>query len=172
MAIAATPNWRVEAPSPTLHALLLPLNGFHLILPQPTVAEIALRPGDIGSVPGTPDWLVGVFSWRAERVPLVSFEGMCGEPAAGARKSRHIAILHALDDGDLVYYAVELKAIPHPVLLTPASLAASADEGAGHDVIAVQTSIGGHRAVIPALDKIEQLLREQLGAVPTGGPEP
>ncbi len=160
---ASTSDLRSEAPSPTLHALLLPLSGFHLVLPQPMIAEIVPRPDDIASISGAPDWLAGVFRWRDERVPLISFEAMCGASSEGAKRSRHIAILHTLgDQGDLVYYALELKAIPHPVLLNPTSLSTDNDQDRDHDVIAIETSIAGQRAVIPALDKIEQRVREHL----------
>jgi chemosensory pili system protein ChpC len=149
--------------SQTLHCLLLPLNGFHLVLPQPAIAEIAPRP-EVVAATESADWLIGVFNWRAEQVPLISYEKLCGEASGAAKRNRHVAILHALGgDADLVYYAIELKAIPHPVLLTPANLSAASGQAGRNDAIAADVMIGGHRAVIPALEGVEELIRSELG---------
>ncbi len=158
----------INAEHDALQTLLLPLDGFHLVLPQPAVAEIARRP-DIRPAAGAARWLVGIFTWRAEQVPLISFELMSGEAAAAGDKSRHVAILPALgDDSSLVYYALELKGIPRPALLTPASLTPTMAAERPNGVIAADTMIAGQRVVVPALEQIERLVGEQLAAVPEG----
>jgi chemotaxis signal transduction protein len=154
----------MTTPTQTLHSLLLPLNGFYLVLPQPTIIEIAPRP-DVTPVNDSTDWLMGVFLWRAEKVPLISFEKLCGQASGVAKRHTYVAVLYALDGGnDLAYYAIELKAIPHPALLNPASLSVGNGQGEASGVIAADARIGGHRVVVPALEKIEQRIRGQLAS--------
>lgn len=146
-----------------LHTLLLPLHGFHLVLPQPTIAEIVPRP-QVSPAAGSPDWLIGHFKWRAETVPLISFESMSGQ-AGGAAAKKHAcaAVLYALGDfPNLPYYAIQLKAIPHPALLAPANLSAGPEPDTRNAVIAANVMIGGYRGVIPALEQIERLIRTHL----------
>lgn len=57
--------------------LLLPLLGTTLVVPNVTVAEMApMTP--VQEVAGTPDWFVGFYHWRNQKVPLLSYEVLNG----------------------------------------------------------------------------------------------
>src|SRR5690606_2026145 len=60
-----------------IHSLEIPLVGFSLLVPSAVVAEVA-NPGALYPVPRAPAWLLGVMAWRAQPVPLVSFEALTG----------------------------------------------------------------------------------------------
>lgn len=149
----------MQSATQKLHALLLPLNGVYLVLPQPTIAEIVPRP-QIAAARGGPDWLLGHFSWRAERVPLISFERMSGQ-ADEVPFGKHAcaAVLYTLSDAArLTYYALALQAVPRRALLAPADLLPGLTHKPDNALIAADVTIGGRRAVIPALEGIEQLI--------------
>lgn len=146
-----------------INSLLLPMNGFHIILPQSMVAEITHRPELTSAKDDSADWLQGFFLWRSEQVPLISFEGLCEMEDSRTRSSMRIAVIHALEEiSSLVFYAFELRAIPHPLTLRHDSLQSARDNAGGCNYIAANALFGGHKAVIPDLKRIERKLSEQL----------
>lgn len=156
----------MDAPARTLHSLLLPLSNACLVLPQATIVEIVPYPA-VTRADDTADWLIGVFGWRTAQVPLISFERMCGEAAKVAHDGACVAILYALGDpADLIYYAVELTAIPRPTLLTQASLSVGMARGGGNGVVAADVLISGRRGIIPALEQVEWLICGELAKIP------
>jgi hypothetical protein len=92
-------------------------------------------------------------------VSLISFEKMCGEEAS-VRERCYVAVLHALGDliGLATYYAVELTAIPHPAVLTPASLSTGVARDGGNGAIGADALIGSRRGIIPVLEQVEWLI--------------
>ena len=153
----------MELNEQVINSLLLPMNGFHIILPQAMVAEITHRPESASACEYTAGWFKGLFHWRSEQVPLISFEGLCDREDGRAHKSMRIAIIHALEGiSNLVFYAFELRAIPHPLTLRRDSLQRVRDKAGDCDYIASNALFGGHKAVIPNLQQIEQKLYEQL----------
>ena len=78
-----------------IYSLLVPLTDGRLIIPRACVAEV------IGfQVPsemtGAPPWYIGTVPWNGRAVPLVSFEGACGQMIPPASGRTRIVILHCL----------------------------------------------------------------------------
>jgi chemosensory pili system protein ChpC len=97
-----------------LSALLLPLAERPLVVPDVAVAElIGYRTGVPagGSVP----WDLGDIAWRGRQVPLVSFEGACGQPLPRGERVR-IAVMHGIGER-LPYFALVIQGIPRTVRL-------------------------------------------------------
>ncbi|MEP7246754.1 MAG: chemotaxis protein CheW, partial [Gammaproteobacteria bacterium] len=68
-----------------IYSLLIPLVDGRLIIPRACVAEVIgfVTPSEMT---GAPPWYVGTVPWNGRQVPLVSFEGACGNnipPASG-----------------------------------------------------------------------------------------
>ncbi len=59
----------------SLHLLEIPTARLPLLAPSATVAEV-VNFTEIGPLPMSPDWVVGVFGWRTQAVPVVSFEAL------------------------------------------------------------------------------------------------
>ncbi len=149
----------------TINTLLLPMRGFHVVLPQALVAEITQRP-QVRAMSGAPQWMLGTFDWRANRVPLLRFESLCGRGRGEGRPSPRIAILYGLEGMEgLAFYAMELYAIPHPLILREDMLSDDAEAGAGDGVVARHIRIGGQPAVIPDAPGIEHRIHGQVTGV-------
>ena len=145
-----------------ISTLLLPMNGFYSVLPQATIVEVTQRP-DVELVTDSADWLMGIFDWRSERVPLLSFETLCRRQAAERQAKSHIVVLYALEGiPDLVFYALDLSAIPHPVTLQPNMISDSNEEPISSKFIARNIQIVGQPGVIPDLKRIEYKIKEEL----------
>ncbi len=148
-----------------VNALLLPLVGMQVILPQSTVAEVTGTP-EATPVSDVAPWLRGVFKWRAEQVALVSFETMAGAQGAdrltGGSRQR-IAVLHGLEDiPGLMFYAIEIQSIPHPVDLERRMIVSNQAESTASAVVASNAVIGTQKVIVPDLQQIEHLIRDEL----------
>jgi chemosensory pili system protein ChpC len=83
--------------SPEIYSLLVPLGNGRLLVPRACVAEITgYQPPVV--MPGAPPWYLGTITWASRQVPLVSFEGLCGEPIPEISSRSRVLLLHVLGD--------------------------------------------------------------------------
>ena len=145
-----------------VQSLIVPLRHQNLILPQASLAEVISRP-ELRKIEGAADWLVGIFYWRKQDIPLLSMEQFCsiGNPEHISR-TRRIAIFYGLEKiPGIEYYAVEIQGIPHPVSLGPGDVIELEDEHPC-EIIAQPVQAVGIKGFLPDLRVLEQRLREQL----------
>ena len=84
-------------PATEIYSLLIPLGGSRLLVPRACVAEIAGF--QVPTVmPGAPPWYLGLVSWNGRTVPLVSFEGLCGDPVPEVSSRSRIVLFHTLGE--------------------------------------------------------------------------
>ena len=78
-----------------IYSLLVPLVDGRLIIPRACVAEVVgfQTPSEMT---GAPPWYIGTVPWNGKAVPLVSFEGTCGQMIPPASGRTRVVILHAL----------------------------------------------------------------------------
>jgi chemosensory pili system protein ChpC len=69
-----------------LYGLLIPLLDERLLVPRACVAEVTGFQ-TLQEMPGAPPWYLGVAPWNGRSIPVVSFEGACGQriPPGGGR---------------------------------------------------------------------------------------
>lgn len=144
-----------------IHSLLLPVHGM-MLLPHATVAEI-IPYSTAETVPHVPAWFVGMLAWRGTRIPLVFFEGVCGDPVPESEsKSRKIAILKTLGaDPTMPFIAVVTQGIPHAIKISPDMLAEES-HGALPPLILKHVLIKGQAAYIPDMDSLENTIKLAL----------
>ena len=80
-----------------VYCVLIPLADGRLILPRSCVAEVVGH-SPPAEMPGAPPWYLGTFAWSGSQVPLVSFEGICGQPIPPVTGRTRIVIVHCLGD--------------------------------------------------------------------------
>lgn len=80
-----------------IYCVLVPLADGRLILPRSCVAEVvAYSPP--AEMPGAPTWYLGTVPWGGGQVPLVSFEGICGQTIPPVTGRARIVIVHCLGE--------------------------------------------------------------------------
>ncbi len=148
-----------------VNCLLIQVSGNSLILPQSSIAEVVRIP-DVLAKSSSVDWFKGIFEWRRQQVPLISFDRLCGwdsvEPKGNVRWA---AILYALTQAHgLVFYALEIHTTPRSLGITADSICedTSVNSQADHDVVAAHVLVNDQVAIIPNIPRIESLLHEQL----------
>ena len=69
-----------------LYGLLVPLLDERLLVPRACVAEVTGMQA-LQEMPGAPPWYLGITPWNGRSIPVISFEGACGQriPAVGGR---------------------------------------------------------------------------------------
>jgi chemosensory pili system protein ChpC len=78
-----------------IYSLLVPLADGRLIVPRACVAEVVgfQVPSEMT---GAPPWYIGTVPWNGKAVPLVSFEGACGQTMPAASGRTRIVVFHCL----------------------------------------------------------------------------
>ncbi len=159
--VGATP---AAAKVPSLRCLMVPIEDGHLLLPNAVVREV-LGYRQVQPLAGAPSWLQGILNWRQQRVPVVSFEALCGRAWRGRGERKRIIICAALHGkADLGFFGIAAANNPKLLKTEEESVRAVADTSARLPVV-LQTALAfGEEVMIPDLDRIEALLRDQRRA--------
>lgn len=98
--------------SDSINCLLIPVKAQTLIVPEATIAEMAMVAPIFPDNSG-PDWFLGFYSWRNGRVPLLSFEKLNGESVAGINPNGRIAVFNNTGiSEDVPFIAIPTQGIP------------------------------------------------------------
>ncbi|MBS0387633.1 MAG: chemotaxis protein CheW [Proteobacteria bacterium] len=145
-----------------IYSLLVPLATGRLLVPRACVAEIAGYQAPT-AMPGAPPWYLGLINWTGRQVPLVSFEGVCGQevPAPGARA--RLLVLHALGDRiDAGAYAIVSQGFPQLVRVSAEviqpDLSAAVPEG---DPLVCRVRMLNETPWIPDLERLEAMIADE-----------
>ncbi len=145
-----------------VYSLLIPLEEKQLLIPRSNVMEVVSLTeleNNQGSIP----WLLGSMEWEGSLVPVVSFEGMCGDdisPTAG----RSRVILFRCLTGALSSRAFGLVSQGFPQLVRVREDAlelASRDFGDSLPILC-QVTMASQSPLIPDIEKLEQLIGDAL----------
>ncbi len=80
-----------------IYCVLVPLADGRLILPRSCVAEVVGYTAP-AQMPGAPPWYLGTVPWGGSPVPLVSFEGVCGQPIPPVTGRARVVVVHCPDE--------------------------------------------------------------------------
>src|SRR5215469_11982531 len=78
-----------------IYSLLVPLAEGRLIVPRACFAEVVGLQVPSEMTGATP-WYIGTVSWIGKAVPLVSFEGACGNPIPVPSGRTRVVVFHCL----------------------------------------------------------------------------
>ena len=101
-----------------VYCVLVPLADGRLIVPRSCVAEVVAFSPPV-EMPGAPQWYLGTFQWSGVSVPLVSFEGVCGQAIPPITGRSRIVVAHCLGDSlDGGYFGIVAQGFPQVVRVT------------------------------------------------------
>lgn len=147
-----------------IHCLLLPVHG-KMLLPHATVAEVVPYSA-AAPVPHAPAWLAGMLSWRGARIPLVFFEGACGDslPVSEPAQQKIVVLKTLGDDPDLPFIALVMQGLPRALKVDSDAMNPEADESSA-PLILKHININGQAAYIPNMDALEDAIKTALHTV-------
>jgi len=150
-----------------IYCLLVPLVDQRLVIPRSCVAEVIgyVTPADPVDAP---PWYLGIVNWNGRYVPLLSFEGCCGDKVPPPSSRARIVILHAVSPQvESGYFAVLSQGYPQLVRVARKSLQPADTPAYAEDSPALcKVRLLDETPVVPDLARLEALLAGVLSAPP------
>ena len=145
-----------------IYSLLIPLVDGRLIVPRACIAEVIgfQMPSEMT---GAPPWYIGTVPWNGKAVPLVSFEGACGQMIPPATGRTRIVIFHCL--GTQVeggYFALVSQGFPQ--LVRVSSDVVRPDNSrvfAERTPVICQVRMLNETPLVPDLERLEEMIAEE-----------
>lgn len=145
----------------TVPTYLVPLQKSRLLLPAAVVAEI-IPYEPLQRIAGTPDWFVGILSWRAVQIPVLSYEMLTidrGSFSLVSVASASLIIVRALRTReDRPFYAIVSQAVPDLIQISGDAISDSMEEIEETEL--AKAKIGEALFSIPDLEYIEASINE------------
>jgi len=146
-----------------IYALLVPVQRQRLLMPRTAVREI-IRYTTPVEIENSPEWLHGTIEWQGQRIPLISFEGLCGSDIPEANSRTRIAIMAAINEKvPHRTYAMYVEGFPQLIGIKETDLSVDVDARFpdGCPIIS-QLKLFNDRPQIPNLDFIESKILQQF----------
>jgi chemosensory pili system protein ChpC len=145
-----------------LYAVLVSLSSDTLLLPNAAVAEVVSPDGMDEPPAGAPAWFAGHVTYNNRRLAVVRFEVLNGGGSGEDSRRTRLAVLQpvtsALRSGQ---YAIVCQGYPHLVTLNRTALRKEDLQSTdSEDYVFTRVSIANTNALIPNLEKIEQVLAQ------------
>lgn len=141
----------------TLFAVLIQIDHDALLLPNAAVAEVTAMDRFEPADKNAPRWLAGWHSTAERRVPVLSFEGLCGHHVPEHHKRQRVVIVNPV--GQRVHggaFALLAQGHPHLLTLKREAITAVDLKAADRDeMVLSRVRVAGQEAVIPDLERIE-----------------
>lgn len=146
-----------------IRSVFLPLHSGKLLLPNAAVTEVVSYQTPEPLANTTAEWLLGQVDWRKQKVPLVCFDRLAGQPAVDAGSRARIAISNTLNGNpERPFIAILLHAVPHLVRVSSENIDPLEVQKKLGGVVEQQVMVNGEEVWIPNLDILEWLVSEQL----------
>ena len=150
-----------------IYGLLVPIAGERLLVPRGCVAEVVgyQTPQEMT---GAPPWYLGVINWNGRQVPLVSFEGTCGQDVAAPTQRSRVVVLNAVSsEVEAGFLAVLSQGFPQLVRISPELVKLDAErrfeEGAP---VLCQLHMLNESPLVPDLDRLEVMVSAETTPLP------
>lgn len=137
-------------------SLLIPMAGRTLLAPTVSVAEMVSYDAP-EAISDAPDWLLGFFNWRDVKVPLLSFEILCGETLPELQSKSRIAVFNNTGvSPDLPFIAVPTQGIPKLVRVVEDDISMLEDRSC-RTFERMHVTLSGEELLIPDISALEQV---------------
>ena len=149
-----------------VHAVLVSLAADTLLLPNAAVAEVISADLMEPPPPGAPAWLAGQVTYNNRRLSVVRFEALNGSSSSGDSRRTRLAVMQPITSSLRTgQYAIVCQGYPHLVTLNRTALRKEElVSGDSEDLVLTRVSIANTNALIPNLEKLEQILAPFEGA--------
>jgi chemosensory pili system protein ChpC len=149
-----------------VYAVLVSLAADTLLLPNAAVAEVISADLMEPPPPGAPAWLAGQVTYNNRRLSVVRFETLNGSASGGDSRRTRLAVMQPITSSLRTgQYAIVCQGYPHLVTLNRTALRKEElVSGDNEDLVLTRVSIANTNALIPNLEKLEQILAPFEGA--------
>ncbi len=146
-----------------IHSLLITLVDRLLLIPRSNVMEVASLNAlekNTGSVP----WFLGSMEWEGSLIPVISFEGVCGDdiPPQAAGRSRVVLFRCLTNALNTRAFGVLSQGFPQLVKVKHDALTLETNSFGESLPVLCQVTMASQSPVIPDDEKLEQLISDAL----------
>jgi chemosensory pili system protein ChpC len=149
-----------------LYSLLVPLVGERLIVPRACVAEV-IGYQTPAAMTNAPPWYMGITVWNGRSVPVISFEGICGENLPSLTSRTRIVIFHA-PSGKIPggFFGITTQGFPQLVRVNADVLRPDPSRSfADRSPVLCQVRMLNETPLIPDLDRLEDMIAEETSVL-------
>ena len=149
-----------------VRSVLIPLHERQILLPNAAVAEVMdyQQPESAGD--DLPEWFLGHLAWRGVMMPVVSYEGLLGDPVVTPGSRGRILALNALGSHERVsHIGLVVHAIPSLVRVSADNVVPVGPEGEPQPLIRQHVELDMSPALIPDLDEIERQVLDVISGL-------
>jgi chemosensory pili system protein ChpC len=145
-----------------VYGLLVPLLDERLLVPRACVAEVTgMQP--LQEMPGAPPWYLGIFPWNGRSIPVVSFEGACGQriPAIGSRT--RIVVFTCLGQKlPAGHFGIATQGFPQLVRVSSSVITADNSRVFQERVpVLCQVRMVNELPLVPDLERLEEMIADE-----------
>ena len=155
-----------------IYGLMVPLDRERLLVPRGCVAEVVgyQTPQEMT---GAPPWHLGVINWNGRKVPMVSFEGCCGDDVAPPTQRSRVVVLNAVsEEVQAGYIAILSQGFPQLVRISPEFVKLDANRSfAADSPVICQIQLLDETPMVPDLDRLEAMVASETVELPDEGAE-
>ncbi|MGD2117059.1 MAG: chemotaxis protein CheW [Chromatiales bacterium] len=139
-----------------VRGVLLPIQHTSLLLPNLTVSEV-IGYREAVALDNAPDWLLGRFTWRQRKVPLVAFEYFLNQQFDAPGFRARIALCHNLTaDLKMPYLGILCDSIPRLARVNDETIAEVDGAEELPDMTLKKLSYNGETVWIPNLEALAE----------------
>jgi chemosensory pili system protein ChpC len=150
-----------------IYGLMVPLDKERLLVPRGCVAEVVgyQTPQEMT---GAPPWHLGVINWNGRKVPMVSFEGCCGDDVASPSQRSRVVVLNAVSGAvEAGYFAILSQGFPQLVRISPEFVKLDASRSFPDDSpVVCQIQLMDESPMVPDLDRLEAMVASETEDLP------
>jgi len=160
----------MEAAVTELYSLLIPLANERLIMPRASVAEVIAYQVP-SEMTGAPPWYLGTINWSGRNLPVISFEGACGQTIPVASGRTRIVVVHCLGQ-KLTSGCFGIMTQGFPQLVRVNSDVLKSDHMRSfpeRQPVLCQVRMVNETPIIPDLERLEDLIAEETSATGAEG---
>ena len=148
----------IEGGPTQVNALLLPVAHAPLLVPMAAVAEVAKADMPITPLQEEQESFYGWISWRNQRLPLLSFEGISGSGKRPLTGASRLVILNAIGvAAPRGFYGLVLEGFPRPVKISSTQDGQHAEKMTGPPGVLYNLVVNTEEVLIPDFDLFEAL---------------
>jgi chemosensory pili system protein ChpC len=154
-----------DIPSNELYSLLVPLAHERLIVPRACVAEVITWQAP-EKMEGAPPWHLGTIHWSGRPVPVISFEGVCGQtPPPPGTRTRIVIFVGLSNQITGGYFGVITQGFPQLVRVNADVVKPDPSRSfPDHGPILCQVRMLNESPLVPDFEHLEQMISEETRA--------
>lgn len=145
-----------------IYSLLVPLMEQRLLIPRSNVVEVAAL-STLGEYTGGLPWLLGTMEWEGTLIPVVSFEGVCGDEVPPISRRARVVLFRCLTGAlDGRAFGVVSQGFPQLVRVGVDALTLEEDLSEGAAPIICKVAMGNQYPLVPDIERLEQLIADAI----------